>query len=512
MAWSVSREIQPGKYTIDDFNYHTPRDRMTGEGVPETRRTTTSRLRGLRLPGGIRSPGRRHCYVRTRIEELHAKYEQFSGSGNVRGSQLQGGAHAAGSHALAIQRAVHRHIGVLQGVGRRVRLGRAGGRFRLRHRGDRVQHSLPPGAHHAQADLQGPRRRSWWANPARRSTPTTKAWARQGPVPLGPLRQDGREQLVLDPRRPSDRRQQLGLRRHAPHGPRGRRRVPRGRPGPSDRHRQRLQRRAQAPPTHCPPRRPEPGSRAIRPSEAARRTSTSCDSRTRSASEDIYIHAEKDRTTRVKNDQVKWIGNEDHLIIKKDVFEKRRGRPPHHAQGRPQRKAGGRDALPRYRQGRPAWARSRTSLPTTSGTEIHLKSGTTIVIESGTKLSLVVGSSHLTLESSKITIQGPAGRRQRRRHDRDRCRDDQDQLRRLRRLGRLGLRRDAHRARSPREAGESVGGDMQEPPRRWRRSSTARRRRCSSWLRRAGRRSARSELSLPQRMTVASRLKRCSKT
>lgn len=40
-------------------------------------------------------------------------------------------------------------------------------------------------------------------------------------------------------------------------------------------------------------------------------------------SEQIFIHGEKDRDMRIKNDNREWVGNEEHVIVNKDRFEKR---------------------------------------------------------------------------------------------------------------------------------------------------------------------------------------------
>ena len=69
---------------------------------------------------------------------------------------------------------------------------------------------------------------------------------REGAVPLGPRGQEGREQLVLDPRVAAVGRQGLGLGVDPAHRPGGDRRLPRGRSRPADHHRPRLQRRADA--------------------------------------------------------------------------------------------------------------------------------------------------------------------------------------------------------------------------------------------------------------------------
>ena len=42
-------------------------------------------------------------------------------------------------------------------------------------------------------------------------------------------------------------------------------------------------------------------------------------------SEQIFIHGEKDQDIRIKNDAREWVGNERHLVVKKDRFEKVEG-------------------------------------------------------------------------------------------------------------------------------------------------------------------------------------------
>ena len=123
--------------------------------------------------------------------------------------------------------------------------------------------------------------------------------------------------------------------------------------------------------------------------------------------EDIYIHAEKDKTTRVKNDQVKWIGNEDHLIIKQDVFEKREA--DHHITltgDRNEKLESGTLSL-EVASG-DLLGKVANKLAYDVGTEIHLKSGDKIVLESSTKITLVVGSSHITWSRAKVTIDATA--------------------------------------------------------------------------------------------------------
>ena len=70
---------------------------------------------------------------------------------------------------------------------------------------------------------------------------------REGPVPLGPPGQERRQQLVLGPRRHHLGGQAMGDDPHPPDRPGSGRRLRGRRPRPADHHRQRLQRRADAP-------------------------------------------------------------------------------------------------------------------------------------------------------------------------------------------------------------------------------------------------------------------------
>lgn len=82
--WNFTREIQPGRYMIDDYDFKKP-------SVELQARTQVERQHDLAdyeiydYPGEYVTAAEGNEYVRTRIEELHTQYEQASGSTTARG-------------------------------------------------------------------------------------------------------------------------------------------------------------------------------------------------------------------------------------------------------------------------------------------------------------------------------------------------------------------------------------------------------------------------------------------
>ena len=119
--------------------------------------------------------------------------------------------------------------------------------------------------------------------------------------------------------------------------------------------------------------------------------------------EEIYTHAEHDQVDRVKHDRIEYIGNEEHRIIKKDVLEKIEGEHHLAITGDQNVKADGSFS---FKVGQSWQTKAGQKLAVDAGTEIHLKAGNTIVIEAGTQLTLKVGGNFITIDPSGVTIQG----------------------------------------------------------------------------------------------------------
>ena len=82
--WTVSQEVQPGVYALNDFDFERPRaDLNVKQAVP--RDHARANLEIFDYPGEYVQTSDGETYVRARIEELHAEYEQAQGQSNARG-------------------------------------------------------------------------------------------------------------------------------------------------------------------------------------------------------------------------------------------------------------------------------------------------------------------------------------------------------------------------------------------------------------------------------------------
>jgi type VI secretion system secreted protein VgrG len=82
--WYLSRNLQSGRYTLRDFNFTKPRLMLESRNS-RARAHPRSSLEVYDYPGGYTSPAEGDHYVRTRLEELQARFERVTGIGNVRG-------------------------------------------------------------------------------------------------------------------------------------------------------------------------------------------------------------------------------------------------------------------------------------------------------------------------------------------------------------------------------------------------------------------------------------------
>ncbi len=82
--WVVSQQIQPGAYTLDDFDFTRPRADLTVRST-ETREHAQSDYEIYDYPGEYLQTDDGDSYVRARIEELQAQHERLQGQGNARG-------------------------------------------------------------------------------------------------------------------------------------------------------------------------------------------------------------------------------------------------------------------------------------------------------------------------------------------------------------------------------------------------------------------------------------------
>ena len=344
----------------------------------------------------------------------------------------------------------------------------------MRHRGDRVGYGLPPATHHTQADRPGSAdRRSWWARRAEiytddeglgrvkvqfhwdrysQTDENSSCWVRVAQPIAGSswgflgLPRVGHEVVVEflegDPDHP----------------------IVTGS----------VYNDVLKPPYALPTEKTRTGFKSHSSTGGSSSNFNELRFEDKIGEEDIYIHAEKDKTTRVKNDQVKWIGNEDHLIIKQDVFEKREA--DHHIT-----LTGDRNE--KLESG-------TLSLEVASG-DLLGKVANKLAYDVGTEIHLVRRQDRpreqhqdhtrgrlqpYPWQSGKGHDRRHGDRDQGRRHDRDRCRDDQGQLRRVGWLGGVRLRSTPNAPEAPRGRPSPWGATCRRRRPRCRRGGTARRR------------------------------------
>ena len=185
------------------------------------------------------------------------------------------------------------------------------------------------------------------------------------------------------------------------------------------------------PPTRCRTRRP---SSTIKSNSSARAAaaSTRSASRTRKGDEQIFVHGEKDEDVRIKNDAREWIGNERHLIVKKDQLELVKEGDKHGTvkgdhltkvegdrgativgdrlvkiQGADHLTITG-NQLEKIGTGPPANKDSKVTGNWSAdvGMKVSIKGGIAVVIEGGTQVSLKVGGNFIDINPAGVFIKG----------------------------------------------------------------------------------------------------------
>jgi type VI secretion system secreted protein VgrG len=443
-GWDANREIQPGKYVIDEFDWHNPSNKMSGEGLPEIEKShDLADFEIYDYPGEYDKPAEGPQYAKTRLEELHARYEQFSGSGKVRlsapgrllklaghprppcnieylltgvsysataGEQWSGGAPADFHCEVAAidARAAFRPARVtpkpiIQGPQTAIVVGPAGeeiwtdahGRIKVQFHWDRYS----------------------------KTDENSSCWVRVAQPVAGngwgflALPRIGHEVVVEflegDPDHPivtgSFYNGEL------------------------------------TPPYALPAEKTRSGVKTHSSKGGASSNFNEWRFEDKKGDEEIYIHAEKDKTIRIKHDRTEWVGNESHLIVAKDVFEKLDA--DHHITvgGDRDEEIGGSLSL---NVAQDLHAKMGTKICYDAGSEIHLKSGSTLVLEASSMISLKVGGNFINIDSSGVTIQGT--------------------LTKINSGGSAGTGSGAspQPPKEPKEAGESQGGAMTEPPKK----------------------------------------------
>ena len=82
--WRTSHEVQPGKVTLNDYNFTTPATTLLAESA-STRKTAKAQYEHYDPPGEYPDKAAGERYAGLRMEEIEARFMRAVGAGNVRG-------------------------------------------------------------------------------------------------------------------------------------------------------------------------------------------------------------------------------------------------------------------------------------------------------------------------------------------------------------------------------------------------------------------------------------------
>ena len=211
-SWDFSREIQPGVYVHDDYDLERPSVELkTQKVLPRT--YTPSDYEVYDYPGHYLQKPDGEQYAGVRIDEFGSQFETAQAVTNAKGMCV-GSLFTLEQCPREDQNREHLIVAAsydLEFSDYEAMPEGAGTELPVQLRRDVERAAVPAAAQHAEAVRAGAADRGG-RRAGRRRDLHRQVRPREGAVPLGPLRQEGREQLVLDPRVAAVGRQGLGRR------------------------------------------------------------------------------------------------------------------------------------------------------------------------------------------------------------------------------------------------------------------------------------------------------------
>ena len=400
-TWEGRNEIQPGRYTVDDYDPLKPRTSLLAFADKAPGHPLNA-FEFFDYPAEYDKPADGEHYARIRIDELHSHYETFTGSGNVRGFQ-PGCQFTLARHPVEAFNAKHLVVGavysstgnaetsgasagfsfsssitaipfkqqyrpprvtpkpVVQGPQTAVVVGPAGeeiytdehGRIKVQFRWDR----------YGKADQNS----SCWIRVA-------QAWAGNGYGALS-LPRLGQEVIVEFLEGDPDCPIVTGS-------------VYNG---------------ENKPPWQLPANKTRWGLKSRSSKGGGAGNFNELRFEDKLGSEEVYLHAEKDQTLYTRKKRTEFVGDESHLNVKKDSVEKLEADVHRDVKGDEMVKLGGGFHLKTAM----GWeGKIGSKFAVDAGQEVHIKAGMTLILEAGTQLSLKVGGNFIDINPGGVFIKG----------------------------------------------------------------------------------------------------------
>lgn len=400
-TWQGRNEIQPGRYTVNDYDPLKPRTNLL-TFADKAAQHPFAAFEYFDYPAEYDKPADGDFYARVRIDELHTNHQTFAGSGNVRGFQ-PGCVFTLARHPVEAFNAKHLVVGaVYAATGNAESSGASAGfefsssitaiPFKQQYRPPRItpkpvvqgpQTAVVVGPsgeeiytdEHARIKVQfrwdrygkADQNSSCWIR-------VSQSWAGNayGAIALPRLGQEVIvEFLEGDPDWPIVTGSVYNGENKPPY------------PLPGNKTRWGLK------------------SRSSKGGGAANFNELRFEDKM--GSEEVYLHAEKDQTLFTKHKRTEYVGDESHLNVKKDALEKLEADVHRDIAGDEMSKLGGGYHL---KVGDGWEGKVASKFAVDAGQEVHLKAGMTLVLEAGTRLSLKVGGNFIDINPGGVFISG----------------------------------------------------------------------------------------------------------
>lgn len=401
-TWFGQQEIQPGRYTVDDYNPLTPRTNLL-TFADKSGDHPYNDLEFFDYPAEYDAPADGDHYARIRIDELHAQHLVFSGSGNVRGFQ-PGCVFQLSRHPVEAHNTKHLIVGAMYAATGNAETSGSSEGFeftssitaipaRQQYRPPRITPKplvqgpqtavvVGPSGEEIYTDKYGRIKVQFRWDRYGKADQNSSCWIRVSQSLAGnaygawALPRLGQEVVVEFLEGDPDWPIVTGS-------------VYNG---------------ENLPPWKLPEEKTRWGFKTRSSKGGGASNFNELRFEDKKGGEEVYIHAEKDHTLYTKDKRTEYVGGESHLNVKKDVLEKLEADTHRDVKGDEIAKVGGGVHL---KVGQDWQGKAGTRFAVDAGQEIHMKAGTTLVLEAGARLTLKVGGSFIDINAGGVYIKGP---------------------------------------------------------------------------------------------------------
>jgi type VI secretion system secreted protein VgrG len=402
-SWAVCREVQPGAYALNDFDFKRPKANLHVKSAI-TRNHVMDGMEIYDYPGEYTQTDEGETYARARVEELHSDHELLHGRANARGLsvgslfQLAGFPRKDQNREYLITSATHELVsdeyetGTTAGGGETYLCSftaiRASRPFRPARmtpkpvvQGLQTAIVVGPSGEEIYTDKYGRVKVQFHWDRYNKYDEKSSCWIRVAQLWAGAkwgaihIPRIGQEVVVDflegDPDRP----------------------IITGRVYNDD----------NMPPYDLPANKTQSGIKSRSSKDGSPTNVNELRFEDKKDDELIFMQAERNQEIRTKRTHKEWVGKDSHLSVKKNQFQKVEGDKHLTVKGDHNEKVSGTISIQAERDMQEKVG-SKHALH--AGSEIHLKAGMNVVIEAGTSITLRAGGGFIVINPAGVAISG----------------------------------------------------------------------------------------------------------